>query len=73
MDSGKAMPGKQAPCKSSGGSCAVCTSCAINIALLLDLVPMPALHHRNVGLIGADTDRGGLTSPPALPPPILHA
>ena len=73
MESGKAMPGKQAPCKGSDSSCAVCTSCAVNVALVLDLVPVTALYQHNSGLIGADVNPDGIVSPPALPPPILHA
>ena len=73
MESGKAMPGKQAPCKGGDSSCAVCTSCAVNVALVLDLVPVPALYQRNAGLVGANVNPDGITSPPALPPPILRA
>ena len=73
MESGKAMPGKQAPCKRSDNSCAVCTSCAVNVALVLDLVPVTALYQHSSGLIGADINPDGIASPPALPPPILRA
>lgn len=73
MESGKAMPGKQAPCKGSDSSCAVCTSCAVNVALVLDLVPVTAFYQHNSGLIGADINPDGIASPPALPPPILSA
>ena len=73
MESGKTMPGKPAPCKSSDSSCAVCTSCAVNVGLVLDLVPMTALYQHNSGLIGADVNPDGIVSPPALPPPILRA
>lgn len=73
MDAGKSMPGKQAPCKSTDNSCAVCTSCAVNIALVLDLVPVPALYQHNASLIGPDAIFDGIASPPALPPPIFRA
>ena len=72
-ESGKATPGKGMPCKSSDTSCAVCTSCAVNITLVLDLVPVPASHRHDAVLIGADVNPDGIGSPPALPPPILRA
>lgn len=73
MESGKTMPGKGTPCKGSDSSCAVCTSCAVNVALVLNLVPVPVFHQHNAGLIGANVNLDGIASPPALPPPILRA
>ena len=73
MESGRGMPGKQAPCKDCDNSCAVCTSCAVNVALLLDLLPVPVPSHRGAGLTGPDTNHDGIVAPPALPPPISQA
>lgn len=73
MEMGKAAPGKQVPTKSSDASCGACISCAPNIALVLDLVPLPILHQYGDSLIGADANPDGIASPPALPPPILRA
>src|SRR3954465_14207609 len=47
MDMGKAATDKHAPSKGSESSCAMCTSCATSIVLVLDLVPVPNLHERN--------------------------
>ena len=71
MDMGMTLPGKQMPSKNS--DCAACTSCAPNIALVLDLVPVPSLYLRGGRQIGADLNPDGIASPPALPPPILRA
>lgn len=73
MDAGKATPEKHLPCKDCDNGCVVGTSCAGNIALVLDLMPVPVSSHRNAGLIGPDTAPDGIASPPALPPPILAA
>lgn len=73
MDMGKAAPGKQAPSKNNDGTCGVCIFCAPNIALVLDLVPLPSLYQYRDNLIGANQNPDGITSPPALPPPILRA
>lgn len=71
MEMGKAAPGKQAPVK--GSDCAVCTSCATNITLVLDLVPVPSLYRNSDSLIGANVNLDSIASPPALPPPIFRA
>jgi hypothetical protein len=71
MEMGKAAPNKQTPSKSS--DCAVCISCATNIALVLDLVPVPSLYKNSDRLIGPDVNPDGIASLPALPPPIFRA
>ena len=71
MEMGMDMSGKQMPSKNS--DCTTCTACAPNIALLLDLVPVPSLYLQDGRQIGADLNPDGIASPPALPPPILQA
>jgi hypothetical protein len=73
MGAGKATPDRRSPCKDCDNGCAIGASCAGNIALMLDLVPVPFPSYRNVGLIGPDAAPDGIASPPALPPPILAA
>lgn len=69
----KSTSQKNMPCKNPDGSCAaVCMSCALPIALLAEsLVPM--LGHDSDGNFTSDVNRNGVSSPPALPPPILRA
>lgn len=69
----KNSPGKQAPCKSIDGSCTVCSSCAINVGLAPNFSPVTLLYHRSTDLLLADAKPDGLTTAPALPPPILRA
>jgi len=69
----KASSGKQAPCKSSDTSCAVCAGCAVNVGLTPNFSPVALLYHRSAGLFVADAKPDGLTTAPALPPPILLA
>jgi hypothetical protein len=69
----KDSSGKQAPCKSSDKSCAVCASCAVNVGLTPNFLPVSLLYHRSTGLFMADAKPDGLTTAPALPPPILRA
>jgi hypothetical protein len=64
---------KQAPCKGSDSSCAVCAGCAVNVGLTPNFLPVALLYHRDAGLFVADAKPDGLTTPPALPPPILRA
>ena len=74
MDSqDKGSPSKQAPCKSTDSSCAVCAGCAINVGLAPNFSPVTLVYHRGTGLFVADAKPDGLTTPPALPPPILRA
>ena len=70
---GKGAPAKQAPCKSSDGSCAVCAGCAVNIGLAPEIVPASLLYHRDSGVFAGNVNPDGVASPPALPPPILQA
>ena len=70
---GKDSPAKEMPCKSSDLSCTICTFCVVNVGLASDLSPAPFVYNRNSGLIGIDMNAEGIASPPALPPPILHA
>ena len=69
----KDSSGKQAPCKSTDNSCAVCAGCAINVGLAPHFSPVALLYHRSTGLFVADAKPDGLTTAPALPPPILRA
>lgn len=71
--SDKDSSGKQAPCKSTDGSCAICSGCAVNAGLTPNFSPVNLVYHRSVGLFVADAKPDGLTTAPALPPPILHA
>jgi hypothetical protein len=64
---------KQAPCKSTDSSCAVCAGCAVNVGLTPNFSSGALLYHRSAGLFVADAKPDGLTTPPALPPPILRA
>ena len=68
----KSLPAKQAPGKSTGGSCSLCIACAVNIDLALAIAET-FLWHRGDRLIGADVSPDGVAIAPALPPPILHA
>jgi len=70
---GKNTPAKQNPCRGSDSSCAVCASCAINVGLVPDLSPASILYHRSSGVFARAVNPDGIASPPALPPPILHA
>ncbi len=69
----KDSSGKQAPCKSTDSSCTVCAGCAVNVGLTPNFSPMALLYSRNTGLFVADAKPDGLTTAPALPPPILRA
>ena len=64
---------KNLPCKNSDGGCAaVCTSCALPVALLVETLSVPMLHDNDEGGSASDVNRSGISSPPALPPPILR-
>jgi hypothetical protein len=69
----KGDPAKQAPCKNSDGSCAVCAGCAINIGLVPEIAPAALLYHRGSGVFAGNVNPDGIASPPALPPPIFRA
>ena len=69
----KGSPSKQAPCKSTDNSCTACAGCAVNVGLTPSFSPVALLYYRSAGLFVADAKPDGLTTPPALPPPILRA
>lgn len=69
----KGLAGKQAPCKSTDNSCTVCAGCAVNVGLTPNFSPAASLYHRSTGLFAANAKPDGLTTAPALPPPILRA
>jgi hypothetical protein len=69
----KGSPGKQAPCKGTDNSCAVCVGCAVNTGLAPNFSLAALLYHRDTGLFVAEENPDGLTTAPDLPPPILHA
>ncbi len=69
----KDFAGKQAPCKSTDNSCAVCVSCAVNVGLAPQFSMAALVYHRTTCLFVADAKPDGLTTAPDLPPPILRA
>ncbi len=70
----KTTPQKNAPCKSPDSGCAaVCTSCALPIALIDESVLVPLLRRGDERLFVYDVNRNDISTPPALPPPISHA
>lgn len=70
----KTTPAKNAPCKNPGGCCAaVCTSCALPIAAIGETTPLLMLRDGDEGMLAYDVNRSGISTPPALPPPILRA
>ncbi len=69
----KGSPSKQAPCKSTDNSCTARAGCAVNVGLAPSFSPVALLYSRSAGLFVADAKPDGLTTPPALPPPILRA
>jgi hypothetical protein len=69
---GKNAPAKQAPCKGSDSSCAVCSNCAVNVGLVPEISPAAFLYQRSSGVFARAVNPDGIASPPALPPPILH-
>ena len=68
----KDSSGKQVPCKGSDNSCAVCAGCAVNVGLAPNFSPVALIYQRSGGLFMADAKPDGLTTAPALPPPILR-
>ena len=71
---GKSMPKQNAPCKSPDGGCAaVCTSCALPVALIDEAMPAPVLPGDGEGVFAYDVNPSDISTPPALPPPILRA
>jgi hypothetical protein len=71
---GKSTSKQNAPCKSSDSGCAaVCTSCALPVALIDEAMPAPMLRGDGKGVFAYDVNPSDITTPPALPPPILRA
>ncbi len=65
----KSMPGK--PCKNMDSSCAMCTGCAIQTALLQETSFVRLLVRGYKTALPQDANRDGIAVVPALPPPIL--
>lgn len=71
---GKSMPKPNAPCKSPDSGCAtVCTSCALPVALIDEAIPALVLRGDGEGVFAYDVNPSDISTPPALPPPILRA
>lgn len=66
-------PSKNAPCKSSDGSCTVCTACALPIVLVQDSSPIRLLDSGDEAVFAQDVNHNGIAVLPALPPPILRS
>ena len=71
--SDRGTPNKNAPCKSTDSSCAVCTACAVPVAVLQQSSPVRLLLHGHDAVFPQDVSRNGIAVLPALPPPILRA
>ena len=69
---GSTSPAKQAPCKDSDSSCAVCISCAVNI-MLQGFSPVRLFYQGEIHAFSRNANRNDVAAPPPLPPPILHA
>ena len=67
----KGAPNKGMPCKNMDTSCAVCTACALPVALLQDSSLIQLLVRGNETVFAQDVNRSGIAVLPALPPPIL--
>jgi hypothetical protein len=67
----RGTPNKNVPCKSSDGGCAVCTACAVQVAVLQQSHPVRLLLHGHEAVFPQDVNRNGIAILPALPPPIL--
>lgn len=71
---GKSTSKQNAPCKIPDNGCAaVCTSCALPVALIDEAVPAPVLRSDGDGVFAYDVNHSDISTPPALPPPILRA
>jgi hypothetical protein len=69
----KSSPVKQMPCKGCDTSCAVCTACAVNVGVPQGFSPVALFYHGKVRAFSREASQNGFVTPPALPPPILHA
>lgn len=71
---GKSTPKQNAPAKAPDSSCAgVCMTCALPVALIGEALQAPVLRGDDEGVFAYDVNRSDISTPPALPPPILHA
>lgn len=71
---GKSTPKHNAPAKTPDSGCAaVCTSCALPVAQIEEALHAPILRGEGEGVFAYDVNRRDINTPPALPPPILHA
>jgi hypothetical protein len=66
----RGTPSKNAPCKNTDGSCALCTACALPIALLQESSLAELLYRSGETVLTHNVNRNGIATPPALPPPI---
>ncbi len=69
----RGMPAKNAPCKNTDGSCAVCTACAVPAVLLQQTSLALLLVGGREIVFALDVNHNGIAVLPALPPPILRA
>jgi hypothetical protein len=69
----RGTPTKNAPCKNTDSSCAVCTACAVPVVLLQQTSPVRLTLHGQDAVFPQDVNRNGIAVLPALPPPILSA
>ena len=71
---GKSGPKQDAPCKNLDSGCAaVCTSCGLPVALIGEAVLAPVLRSDGEGVFTRNASHSEISTPPALPPPILRA
>ncbi|MBN9534634.1 MAG: hypothetical protein J0H10_14895 [Alphaproteobacteria bacterium] len=66
----RGTPNKNAPCKNTDGGCALCTACALPIALLPEASLAELLYRSAETVLTHNVNRNGIATPPALPPPI---
>ena len=69
----KGTPGKGAPCKSTDAGCAVCTACALPVALIQASFAVHLLDRGEKAIFTHDVNPDSIAVLPALPPPILRA
>jgi hypothetical protein len=67
----KRMPTKNMPCDGTGCGCCVAGICAMPSLMMEEAIPARLLHSEKIAFHNMRAD--GLSHPPALPPPILHA
>jgi hypothetical protein len=66
----RGTPSKNAPCKNTDSGCALCTACALPIALLQESSLAELLYRSGETVLTHNVNRNGIATPPALPPPI---